>query len=55
MAELMSEFLPAGVFNVICGDRDSGRALIDHAIPQMVSITGSVRAGMEVAGSAARI
>ena len=54
MAELMSEFLPAGVFNVICGDRDSGRALIDHAIPQMVSITGSVRAGMEVAGSAAR-
>ena len=54
MAELMSEFLPAGVFNVICGDRDSGRALIDHAIPQMVSITGSVRAGMEVAGSAAK-
>ncbi|MEI7455022.1 MAG: aldehyde dehydrogenase family protein, partial [Actinomycetes bacterium] len=54
MAELMSEFLPAGVFNVICGDRDSGRALIDHAIPEMVSITGSVRAGMEVAGSAAK-
>ena len=25
MAELMSEFLPPGVFNVICGDRDTGR------------------------------
>ena len=54
MAEVMSEFLPDGVFNVICGDRDSGRALIDHKVPQMVSITGSVRAGMEVASSASK-
>ena len=38
-----------GVFNVVCGDRDTGRALVEHPIPQMVSITGSVRAGMEVA------
>jgi betaine-aldehyde dehydrogenase len=53
MAELMSEFLPAGVFNVITGDRDTGRALVKHNVPQMVSITGSVRAGMEVAKSAA--
>ena len=54
MAEVMSEFLPNGVFNVVCGDRDSGRALVDHKIPQMVSITGSVRAGMEVANNAAK-
>ncbi len=54
MAEVMAEFLPAGVFNVVCGDRDTGRALVDHAIPQMVSITGSVRAGMEVATNAAK-
>ena len=53
MAELMSEFLPAGVFNVICGDRDTGRALVSHKTPQMVSITGSVRAGREVATAAA--
>ena len=53
MAELMSEFLPNGVFNVICGDRDTGRALVEHATPSMVSITGSVRAGIEVAKSAA--
>jgi len=52
MAEVMSEFLPEGVFNVVTGDRDTGRALIEHKIPQMVSITGSVRAGMEVAKSA---
>ncbi|HPB45226.1 MAG: aminobutyraldehyde dehydrogenase [Microthrixaceae bacterium] len=53
MAELMNEFLPDGVFNVICGDRDTGRALVAHEIPQLVSITGSVRAGMEVAQQAA--
>ena len=34
------------------GDRDTGRAMIENHIPQMVSITGSVRAGMEVAKSA---
>ena len=53
LAEIASEFLPAGVFNVVTGNRDSGRAMIEHEIPQMVSITGSVRAGMEVAKSAA--
>jgi len=52
-AELCQEFLPAGVFNVVCGDRDTGRALVEHPTPQMVAITGSVRAGMEVAKSAA--
>jgi betaine-aldehyde dehydrogenase len=53
MAQIMSEFLPAGVFNVVCGERDTGRALISHKIPAMVSITGSIRAGIEVAKSAA--
>ena len=53
MAELMSGFLPPGVFNVVCGDRDTGRALVAHPAPQMVSITGSIRAGKEVAVAAA--
>ena len=53
MAEVMSEFLPDGVFNVVTGDRDSGRLLVEHKTPSMVSITGSVRAGIEVAKSAA--
>ncbi|MEI6453297.1 MAG: gamma-aminobutyraldehyde dehydrogenase [Actinomycetes bacterium] len=52
MAEIMAEYLPAGVFNVVCGDRDTGRMLIEHPTPQMVSITGSERAGIEVAASA---
>jgi betaine-aldehyde dehydrogenase len=54
LAELCSEFLPPGVFNVVCGDRDTGRALVEHEIPQLVAITGSVRAGTEVATAAAR-
>jgi betaine-aldehyde dehydrogenase len=53
LAEVASEFLPKGVLNVITGDRTTGAAMIDHKTPQMVSITGSVRAGMEVAKAAA--
>ncbi len=52
MAEILAEFLPDGVFNVVCGDRDTGRLLVEHPTPAMVSITGSVRAGMQVAESA---
>lgn len=54
LAEIAAEFLPAGVFNVICGDRDTGRAMITHDTPAMASITGSVRAGMEVAAAASQ-
>ena len=53
MAEIMAEFLPPGVFNVICGDRETGAKLVAHKEPDMASVTGSVRAGMEVARSAA--
>ena len=52
LAEIAAEFLPAGVLNVICGDRDTGRNMVLHNTPAMVSITGSVRAGMQVAEAA---
>ena len=52
-AEIAAEFLPAGAFNVVLGDRETGRALVSDRAADMVSITGSVRAGIEVAGSAA--
>ena len=42
-AEIAAEYLPPGVLNVIVGDRVTGK----------VPITGSVRAGMEVAAAAA--
>ena len=53
MAELFADILPPGVFNVVCGDRDTGAAVVSHPIPEMVSITGSVEAGKAVARAAA--
>ncbi len=53
LAEIAAEFLPPGVLNVICGDRDTGRAVVAHPAPHLVSITGSTRAGTEVAVAAA--
>jgi betaine-aldehyde dehydrogenase len=54
LAEIAGEFFPPGVFNVLCGDRDTGRAVVSHKTPSMVSITGSTRAGYEVAEAAAK-
>jgi betaine-aldehyde dehydrogenase len=54
IAKIAGEVLPPGVLNVICGDRDTGRSMIVHPTPGMASITGSVRAGMEVAEAAAK-
>jgi betaine-aldehyde dehydrogenase len=54
LAEIAAEFLPPGVLNVICGDRSTGAALVDDPVPAMVSITGSVAAGMAVAEAASR-
>jgi len=48
LAELATEVLPPGVLNVVMGDRSTGRAMVEHPVPQMVSITGSVGAGMDV-------
>ncbi|NUT48742.1 MAG: aminobutyraldehyde dehydrogenase [Saccharothrix sp.] len=53
LASLAAKALPAGVFNVVLGDRDTGRLLVEHPVPAMVSLTGSTRAGIEVARSAA--
>lgn len=54
MAEIIDSVLPKGVFNVVCGDRETGKAMVEHSTPAMASITGSVRAGMQVAESAAK-
>ncbi|MFC6714534.1 gamma-aminobutyraldehyde dehydrogenase [Branchiibius cervicis] len=53
LAEVAAEFLPAGAFNVVTGDRSTGQLVVEHRTPQLVAITGSVRAGIQVALSAA--
>ena len=54
LAEIAAEHLPQGVLNVVTGDRTTGQHVVSHPTPSMVSITGSVRAGMQVAESASR-
>ena len=54
LADIIGSIVPKGVFNVVCGDRDTGRLMVEHKVPAMASITGSVRAGMQVAESAAK-
>lgn len=54
LAEIAGEVLPAGVLNVVNGDATTGRLLVEHPTPGLVAITGSVRAGIEVATSAAK-
>ncbi|MCW2841814.1 MAG: gamma-aminobutyraldehyde dehydrogenase [Aeromicrobium sp.] len=54
LAEIAGEILPPGVLNVVNGDASTGRLLVEHPVPGLVAITGSVRAGIEVAVAAAR-
>lgn len=53
LAELAAEILPPGALNVVLGDRSTGELLTEHPVPQLIAITGSVRAGRAVAESAA--
>ena len=55
LAEITADILPPGVLNVVCGQGDpAGVALVDHPDVAMVSLTGSVAAGKEVARAASR-
>ncbi|WP_262499915.1 gamma-aminobutyraldehyde dehydrogenase [Photorhabdus heterorhabditis] len=53
LAELANPFFPTGAFNVVLGNAKAGALVVSHKTPAMVSITGSVRAGVQVASSAA--
>ncbi|KQO03686.1 MULTISPECIES: gamma-aminobutyraldehyde dehydrogenase [Arthrobacter] len=54
LARLTQGILPDGVLNVVLGTGETGAAMIEHPVPGLVSITGSVRAGIAVASSAAK-
>jgi acyl-CoA reductase-like NAD-dependent aldehyde dehydrogenase len=53
MGEVLSAALPPGVLNVVSGGDDLGRWMSAHPLVRKVSFTGSVRAGKQVAASAA--
>jgi len=54
LGELAQEVFPSGVVNIVCGGRDTGAAMVEHEIPEMVSITGSTRAGAQVMSAASK-
>lgn len=54
LAKISRGILPPGVLNVVLGNGDTGADVVGHPTPQMVSITGSVRAGIAVAVAAAQ-
>ena len=53
LAEIAAPFFPKGAFNVVLGTAAVGSKVVSHKTPALVSITGSVRAGLQVAASAA--
>ena len=54
LAELAADIFPAGVFNVVTGDGEPvGAGLVRHVGVSMVSLTGDVATGKEVARAAA--
>jgi betaine-aldehyde dehydrogenase len=52
LAEAASRVLPPGVLSTVVGDRDTGRLVVEHPAARLVSITGSTRAGVQVAQAA---
>ncbi|QPZ38855.1 aminobutyraldehyde dehydrogenase [Paramicrobacterium chengjingii] len=55
LADASRGVLPDGVLNVVLGDASTGELMAEHPVPGLVSITGSVRAGREVAASASKL
>src|SRR5215471_6410330 len=59
LAEILTPYLPSGVFQVVLGAAEAGQALAGHPGVAAVSFTGSVPAGREVvarvAGRGARV
>ncbi len=54
LASIMLEAgLPAGVLNVVCGDAEAGRALVEAPGVDAISFTGSMEAGASVRRAAA--
>lgn len=52
LGELWKDIVPPGVLNIVAGGDELGAALVRHPAVRMVSFTGSVAAGRQIAQSA---
>jgi acyl-CoA reductase-like NAD-dependent aldehyde dehydrogenase len=53
VARAWQDIVPAGVVNILAGDDEVGAAMVAHPDTRLVSFTGSVRAGRQIAAAAA--
>jgi betaine-aldehyde dehydrogenase len=53
MAEIIDGVLPAGVFNLVTGERECGDALVRHPLVKKVALIGSIETGVAILRSAA--
>jgi acyl-CoA reductase-like NAD-dependent aldehyde dehydrogenase len=51
--ELVRETLPAGVVNIVTGDRVAGEALVTHPLVRRIAFTGSTATGLAIQRAAA--
>lgn len=47
--------LPAGVLNIVLGDRDAGASLVSHPLVDKIAFTGSTEAGRSIAAECGRL
>jgi 1-pyrroline dehydrogenase len=53
LVDIMNRFLPPGVANIVLGDGNTGRAIVEHPQVRHVALTGDVSTGKKVAAAAA--
>jgi acyl-CoA reductase-like NAD-dependent aldehyde dehydrogenase len=54
LGEIWRDIVPPGVLNILAGGDETGAAMVAHPAVRMVSFTGSVAAGRQIAAAAGR-
>jgi acyl-CoA reductase-like NAD-dependent aldehyde dehydrogenase len=54
LGEIWKDLVPPGVLNILAGGDETGAALVEHPGTSMISFTGSVAAGKQIAAAAGR-
>jgi acyl-CoA reductase-like NAD-dependent aldehyde dehydrogenase len=53
LGQLWKDILPPGVLNIVAGGNELGAQMVSHRVTRMISFTGSVAAGQQIAAAAA--
>jgi acyl-CoA reductase-like NAD-dependent aldehyde dehydrogenase len=53
LGRIWQDIVPPGVLNIVAGGNDLGAQMVTHRVTRMISFTGSVAAGQQIAAAAA--